>query len=238
METAGVVVGVVALAGLFSTCLDLMSTISRCQTYGESYELLMLQLDIEHVLFQRWGDVVGLTTPQCDARLADDRICAIINRTLNCLIRKFQDANALGARYGLRAADDVPTAGFQTLQDEASMGKKARWAVHDRVKFETLISEIRGFNESLNRLLPVPVHRGDGYMCEAAPRRVSDTGSIPFSDLTTEVGSTDDMEDWLERTETWTDERATVMSPMFGRFLARMGGGGANLDGWYPHALV
>lgn len=58
-EAAGLVLGVVALAGLFKDCVDLFSYIKAAQAMGSEYHLLETRLDIEKTLLLRWAERVG-----------------------------------------------------------------------------------------------------------------------------------------------------------------------------------
>lgn len=252
LEAAGLGIGCGALCSLFNTCLKFFETITAGRSYGAAYQVLMVKLEVEQVLLMKWGEAVGLfNLPNSthrnrpDERLNDELIQPVVIKTLSCLKTMFENAEDLTLRYGLHAlsSDEASisqtTAGHKPTfektheklqllrrhtQDEASFAQKTRWAIHDRSKFELLISDIRGFNESLSRLLP-DVGRLQQQQAKAEIAKstdiealriladaskgthdlISDAASTRVTNLT-EIGTQDYVAEWVERTNQVSDD--------------------------------
>ncbi|KAG0633045.1 prion-inhibition and propagation-domain-containing protein [Tuber brumale] len=183
MESIGVALGIAGLAGLFTTCLQLFDLVSTAESHGSACQTLLCKLEVEQVLLLKWGEAVGIFNPQssdCEERnetynkrLGDTPIRRAVFNILSCLKTTLEDTNNLVAKYGLQplqSEDEAfdsspPQSAFRVtheklqqllklIKQQASFPRKTRWVVRDKAKFELLIVEIRGFNESLGRLLP------------------------------------------------------------------------------------
>ena len=176
MEVAGLVVGTVALASLFSTCVECWDYFDSVRSYGREYELLATKLEVERTRFMIWGDLIGLLNSDDNGRaLAPDSeiIVATIERTLNCILAILQDSEALESRYGLEQAKTTevhkpnsPTLGKYQIAKfrvsykqfrarvkgshaQTSLLSKTRWAIHDRSKFGILIEDLKQLIDGL-----------------------------------------------------------------------------------------
>ena len=175
MEVTGLAVGVVALASLFTTCVECWDYIDAARTHGRDFELLATKLEVEKTRFLIWGDTIGLLKPdnnERDRNLESPLVKEAIERCLTCIRSIFTDSKALSSRYGLLEKDltDVKTDGaslssnqllkfkasykqFQArvkgVQQKTSFLGKTRWAIHDRIKFGILVDDLRGFIDSL-----------------------------------------------------------------------------------------
>ncbi|RPB01166.1 hypothetical protein L873DRAFT_690876 [Choiromyces venosus 120613-1] len=249
MESIGVALGIAGLAGLFTTCLQLFDLVSTAKSHGSACQTLLCKLEVEQVLLLKWGEAVGIFNSQnsdreernetYNKRLDDTLIRRAVFNILSCLKATFEDTNNLVAKYGLQplqsedqAFDSSPqqsafSATHEKLQwlskltqQQASFSRKTRWAVKDKAKFELLIAEIRGFNESLGRLLPeivmiqqekarAEVEKSNDVAAlktlEEASKgthdELSDAASQRLCNLSDD-GSLDDSEDWLQRAST------------------------------------
>ncbi|MCJ1295195.1 hypothetical protein MMC34_006757 [Xylographa carneopallida] len=175
MEVTGLAVGVVALASLFTTCVECWDYVGAARSHGRDYELLATRLEVEKTRFLIWGDTVGLLKPGrngCDVDLESPMVKEAIERCLTCIQSIFTDSKALSSRYGLLEKDlpdfkinRVSLSSNQFLKFKASYKQfqarvkgvqqktdflgKTRWAIHDRTKFSILVDDLRGFIDSL-----------------------------------------------------------------------------------------
>lgn len=112
VEPVGLILGVVGLIGLFTTCLDLLDTVSSLGTHGAAYLDLVCALEVERVLLLKWGEAAGLlrnpnpTVTQQSAiqqryseHLGDKRVLLAVAETLGRLKIRFEDANDLVRKY-------------------------------------------------------------------------------------------------------------------------------------------
>lgn len=60
VEPVGLTIGVVALASLFSTCVECFDYFKAGQNLEEDFELLFVKLDIEKTRLLIWGNAVGV----------------------------------------------------------------------------------------------------------------------------------------------------------------------------------
>jgi len=125
------------------------------------------------------NDVSGI-----DARLTNTEVHRAVVRLLGCIQHVFEDSERLQNTYGLRPSLVAPEREFTSAEDNqpsqsqlilggvfrrayenlrrvarerqrnTPMIRISKWAVNDRKKFMALVAEVRGFNDSLESLLP------------------------------------------------------------------------------------
>ena len=177
MEVAGFVIGTVALASLFSTCVECWGYIDSARSHGREYELLATKLEVERTRFLILGQLIGILDSDKNGPSFLDTpfIVAAMERSLNCILAIFQDSEALESRYGLQQAKNIenkaefPTVGkhqffrFQEAysqfrarlkgtQAQTSLLKKTRWAIRDRIKFDNLIKDLNQLIDGLKEI--------------------------------------------------------------------------------------
>ena len=59
-DAAGLVVGVVALAGLFNTTVECFEFVRLGRTFGKSFQTSQLKLDNARLRLSRWGKSLSL----------------------------------------------------------------------------------------------------------------------------------------------------------------------------------
>ncbi|KAK4197653.1 prion-inhibition and propagation-domain-containing protein, partial [Triangularia verruculosa] len=189
-EAAGLVVGVIALAGIFNDCLEGLSHISALRSMRHDAELLNTKLDVEKALFLQWAERVRLVQSDCDRRLLSGSTA----QTVEKILRQMRQLTDIISEYGLRpqrSDDDVAsganlisgprmldfTNSFERLQVGArntdsevmavrqkrlSVFSKVRWVALDKEKFESLLNDISYFIAKLNELVPPIAHSYQG----------------------------------------------------------------------------
>ncbi|KAI1264016.1 hypothetical protein F5Y18DRAFT_392257 [Xylariaceae sp. FL1019] len=60
MEPVGLTVGIIGLAGLFSTCLDVVERWDSYKDFGVESEALVARFEADRALFRRWGQSIGI----------------------------------------------------------------------------------------------------------------------------------------------------------------------------------
>ena len=110
-EVAGVVLGAVGVAGLFSACVDVFELVKICHTREHSLEILTTKLGNQKARFVIWGRTMGLDKAQegggHDARLDEPVRRDSVMRTMKLIIKLFDESDVLTERYGLRKWEDV-----------------------------------------------------------------------------------------------------------------------------------
>ncbi|GAD97274.1 predicted protein [Paecilomyces variotii No. 5] len=177
-DVAGLVLGVVAL---WQTCVEVFETVDSGRKYGMDYELLRVKLEVERIRLHSWGDTVGLgdnnnSTRRPDPRLERDDVANTVMRVLGCIHHLFENSERLQNTYGLQPSSvDAKTLFTTTVgqpilgtvfkkayeglkrdvlerQKTTQIARKTMWAIKDKQKFQTMITEIKGFNDNLESL--------------------------------------------------------------------------------------
>ncbi|KAH6990055.1 hypothetical protein EDB80DRAFT_781838 [Ilyonectria destructans] len=90
METAGLVVGLAGLAGLFNSCLESINKVQSYQTFGTDSHVLDTR-------FKRWGLGVGIEQgrllPDHHSALDDKDTSTVVTDLLHIIIKAICDAN-------------------------------------------------------------------------------------------------------------------------------------------------
>lgn len=87
MDPVGLSIGVVALASLFSTCLECFKVINLGYNFSRDVEILMTKLESHKLIFSIWGHAVGLDNGGVNFSklLSDPQLCEGIHRLLTCI---------------------------------------------------------------------------------------------------------------------------------------------------------
>jgi hypothetical protein len=96
MEPVGVAIGVLGLAGLFSSCLEAVEKVQSYRTSTADSHVLNIRFDATKVRFERWGARVGINQlgashPHHPA-LDDKNVCTTVENLLK-LINSIDDAS-------------------------------------------------------------------------------------------------------------------------------------------------
>jgi hypothetical protein len=107
-ELAGIVVGGVALASLYSTCLDAIASVRIAKSFGASYENCLLRLDILELRLSRWGESVRIIDnpsqrPRLEVPAPSPKDVETVKRLLGAIQMAFEDAKKLSERYSMKA---------------------------------------------------------------------------------------------------------------------------------------
>lgn len=105
-ETAGLVLGVVGVAGLigaFKDTIDVFSLYSASKSLGRDSEILDIKLEIEKTLLLQWADRTNLLRPDSiDPRLRNQETQHAVVQALGCIRLFMEDVQGLQKRYGVK----------------------------------------------------------------------------------------------------------------------------------------
>jgi hypothetical protein len=179
MEPVGLTIGAVALAGLFSLCIQCFDLIEIGRKTSVDYEILVVKLSIEKRRLMVWGEAVGILRPDQDRDpLLDDlETRALVERILSSVQRLFDETQNLKSKYGLEKTSSTqnspkamvqgsavcslsfessPLVQFQTGFSEhirrVGLVEKTRWAIRDSKKFATLIRDLKDLLDGLGEI--------------------------------------------------------------------------------------
>lgn len=183
VEPISLTVGAVALASLFSLCIQCFDLIGVGCNLGLDYELLIVKLSIEKRRLMIWGEAVGILRPDKDRdKLLDEpETRELIDRILSNVQKIFRDADTLQSKYGLEKASDrqpistttidgsiichslfenSPFTQFQkrvsSFHERAGLITKTRWAIRDNTKFIKLIDNLKDLLDGLYQITISP----------------------------------------------------------------------------------
>ena len=196
MALAGLVIGGVGLASLFSTYVDSFKLIDKACHYNDDSKIVITKFEVEEFRLLTWGESVGvLETDQIKrSKLLDQRYIQI-RKVLHAIEGIFGNGQRLASRYGLRVSNRQQTSSTFMASDPSSLPqcflrshsrfrhqikerikahsakvgplKKTRWAIQDRTKFATIIDDLKYLIDSLHYLTPNTKHQEITMMLEA-----------------------------------------------------------------------
>ena len=170
----------VALADVFSNCLDLLSYSSVSNEFGLDNRILSTKLDVERTLLLHWAERIGLLKDTSDKQLGNDSIKLLLKQMLSGIQTLLSDEQNLQHRYGLKQINrgeapmvepifsksriETATAHFNRLQlnrgyreyhhKEIPLVAKVLWAAHGSEKFDKPIHNLSYFITRLNTIVP------------------------------------------------------------------------------------
>lgn len=178
MEPASFAVGIASLASLFSVCVDGYSAVRTAKSLGKDAVTLLCQLEVEEARFITWGRSVGISAaharPSADIPL--EHVGTVV-KVLAQMSQLMSDAKELRQKYGIlveeinentrREPGVQIVSGLRmlrerlfleskqqpklaaSLQQSTPILNKLRWVLTDKESFESFISTLKGFNDSL-----------------------------------------------------------------------------------------
>lgn len=176
-ESAGLVLGALALAGVFKDCIDLFSYFSTTKSFSRDFELLATKLDVEKLVLLQWAERVRLLREDYDRRLDVQSIQKAVAQILASINLLLSDASELKTKYGVKETAsteitklDVPISAnrlesfiseFRGMnlrlarpRPDVPTRRKLYWAIHDKEKFDRLIEQLSHFTFRLFLLVP------------------------------------------------------------------------------------
>lgn len=180
MEAAGLAVGVVGLAGLFSTCIECYRLVEKGAYLGEDWRILETKFKNQRLRFRTWGQACGLD--RIDHPVAEDlwgqEVAVQVELTLKSVAELFKRHEKLLKRYscseeprGLGSKLATATLGklaFQSasllgISDAVDLAKSSLvtrhstrraflWAISDKQKLADLVQHLKDFNDDLDAM--------------------------------------------------------------------------------------
>jgi hypothetical protein len=181
-DPGGLVIGVVGLGALYSTCVECFSVFRKIRAFDRDYDFLASRLWTEQALLMRWGQRMGLLTGKMrdiDPQLQDPYTKEAVAGVLYCIEILLTDTKKFQTTYGLvpqqpsgKAADAVSSNNKKVrhyshsqvwLSDsivperkQVNLVRKFHWSILDKEKFRDLIDELRELVQRLEELAPAP----------------------------------------------------------------------------------
>jgi hypothetical protein len=158
METAGLVIGVVGLAGLFNSCLEALDKLQSYRTFGNDSHILDTRFNATKARFERWGPGVGIERgqlmhphhPALDDKVSSDAVAKLLHVIVEAICNPGNVASHRARGVGFDS-DGSLEGGRHTLRNvtHESRKKKVAWALWGKGKrseqveiFETLVQQL------------------------------------------------------------------------------------------------
>ena len=181
-DPGSLVIGVVGLGALYSTCVECFSVFRKVRAFDRDYDFLASRLWTEQALLMRWGQRMGLLTGNMrdiDPQLQDPYTKEAVAGVLFCIEVLLTDTKKFQTTYGLvpnqrsgKIADAVSSNNKKVrhyshsqvwLSDSivperkpVNFVRKLHWSILDKEKFRDLIDELRELVQRLEELAPAP----------------------------------------------------------------------------------
>ena len=163
MEAAGLVTGAIALASLFTICLDLLDCFELGRNHAVSYQLACTQMGRLKARLSAWGaslnvEAPGYEHPALRSHWSEEQ--EVIGRSLFGIKEIFENASLLVDKYKLTpersrslqslqfdaakdiSADSTASSVRGSTTVWALQRKRSTWAIHDRQKFDNFIQDL------------------------------------------------------------------------------------------------
>ncbi|KAI9162914.1 Ubiquitin-conjugating enzyme [Paramyrothecium foliicola] len=171
MEVAGLAIGVVGLAGVFTTCVDAFDLVQTGRSLGKTHDILTTRLSNQRLRFIAWGKACGLDNGYSQISSFEPNLEAAITETMRCIVLLFVDGDKLSLRYRKRGRPSIGGEGTPTSIVPSGNGNifsdtghdflerisrdsflsATRWAISDKKKFTELIEQLDGLVGDLER---------------------------------------------------------------------------------------
>ncbi|MCJ1357967.1 MAG: hypothetical protein MMC33_007964 [Icmadophila ericetorum] len=170
MEPISFAAGILSLGSVFSTCIEAFGYFQAAKSFARGYGILLVKLDVEKTRLLAWGKGIGLLDPvdEFDSPHlgAQDKVVRDCLENVRFLL---QDAESLRYKYRMQANSTAATDKaietvsrynrFRTIirkkSSQPSAMEKIIWAITTSKKFESLVSDVKGFVDSLKDILPL-----------------------------------------------------------------------------------
>ena len=141
-EAVGLALGAVALASLFTTCVELFDLFETGQNHGNDFHLACIKLELLRVRLVSWGGLLHITEPggeDLDLRAQWPWKSEVVFGCLWEIQRILGDSDVLANKYKL-------------VERPVSVRKRAVWAIRDKDRFAALVQDISFLIENLEKV--------------------------------------------------------------------------------------
>ncbi|KAF2824804.1 small s protein [Ophiobolus disseminans] len=191
-EAAGLVVGVVALAGLFNNTVKCFEFVQLGRAFGKNFQSSQLKLDNARLRLSRWGKSLGLYGGVQDTVLLQEHFGSEANvkhaeALLGQIVELFAEAEGVSNRYkGWTEPRDGSLVVYNPQtdlapamaklhkkmrqlaierQNRSGVRQKANWAFYQEKQFRQPIEDITNLVNNLDNLFPA-VQQSQRDLCD------------------------------------------------------------------------
>ncbi|KAF9730016.1 hypothetical protein PMIN06_012947 [Paraphaeosphaeria minitans] len=203
-EAAGLVAGVVALAGLFNNTVECFEFVQLGRSFGKSFQTSQLKLDNARLRLSRWGKSLGLDDDVRDTVSLQGHFGSVANvkhaaALLGQIEELFAEAEGVSNKYRSRKEpqgvslvvydpqtdlDPAMAKLHEKLrqlaierQNRAGLRQKAKWALYQEKQFRRLIEDITELVNDLDGLFPA-TQQSQRDLCDIEVSAIGEGESI------------------------------------------------------------
>lgn len=159
-EAAGLAVGVIALASLFTTCIDLLDYFELGKNYLYDYELACTKVNILHKRLSHWGYATRIQDPSYEhPSFSHPARRDAVGNSLLKLSAILANTEGLRKKYDLRptsqAAEILPkqqSRSNRLAHWSLQLRRRTTWSIRDRAKFDRFIDDISFLIDNLEKV--------------------------------------------------------------------------------------
>ncbi|KAI9796470.1 MAG: hypothetical protein M1833_006138 [Piccolia ochrophora] len=172
MEVAGFAMGAISAVGLlgqiFDGCVKAYSYFTIANNLGKDSERLLCKIRIEEMRLVVWGREWGVKEGKLEAHLAasygdgdNDGLKKMAEMILQQLLDTIGNTKKLKDRYGVK--EESSTMEEKLVRRKSGPAEanawdeirlRAKWVISDKNKFESLLVDLKDYNDGLERLFP------------------------------------------------------------------------------------
>ncbi|KAJ5094661.1 hypothetical protein N7456_010522 [Penicillium angulare] len=170
MDPVSFAVGIIGLAGLFSTCLDVVDRFGSFKEFGNESRALNAQFKAQKLRLENWGKAVGFQGNillEKHSRLLDDRrVYATVEELLLAIkavcSESFED-DSLGISHSPTEGKSFRDQVWPRQGRNAQESKRAKlgWALRNKAKRMAQVGQFSTLVDNLHSLVPTDGSRGD-----------------------------------------------------------------------------
>lgn len=203
-EAAGLVVSVVALAGLFNNTVECFEFVQLGRTFGKDFQTSQLKLDNARLRLSRWGKSLHLdddvrNTTSLQGHFGSESTIEHAEGLLGKITELFADAEGVSNKYKNQTAPqdgspvvyspqkdlDPPIAKLHEKmrqlaierQNRSGIRQKAKWALYQEKHFRRLIEDITELVDSLVELFPA-TQQAQRELCDTEVSAIGESEAI------------------------------------------------------------
>lgn len=160
MEPASFAVGIIGLAGLFSTCLEAVERFDSWKDYDSEFRSLVAQFKVQKLRLAKWGVAVGLEDDELsyvhNPLLDDPKIESTVKELLLAINTACRDEDKAFLTPML-GKDENPTKDqpFHRHAPRESKRQKLGWVFRTKAKRVAQVDRFSKLVESLHILVPI-----------------------------------------------------------------------------------
>lgn len=165
----------IAIATLFTTCIECFEYFKAAKGFEQQFEVLLVKLEYQQERLLVWGELAGVSNEKQShvkpISESEHKRQQLTKRCLDKIHDLFKDTESLKTKFGVRAytppVDTTPHSGISSnalKRFRLRLGRKnqaptvldkTRWAIHDETKFQKLVKDIRELIDCLMTEIPV-----------------------------------------------------------------------------------